>query len=167
MCISRRGHTALKERSALAKNLKVTEAKLEHKTELFKGLQERVKNQEPLFKVGVTIRQRYIERYKQNVINGQYVNARSTANHARIAAGNAAAHKGDFWVDYSLRLLGYLNETGEDVELFGKLYGIVQCSGPIPSINNFAHYGASTEFSETRDLCATLHPSTQTELRGR
>jgi len=49
-----------------------------------------------------------------------------------------------------------LNDTGDDASLFGKLYGIIESSSPVPSVRNLHDYAASTKFSEIRDICATL-----------
>jgi hypothetical protein len=56
-------------------------------------LQEQLLLQKPILDVGVAIRRRYLERAKQNFVDGQYVDARGTANQQLIEAGHVAAHR--------------------------------------------------------------------------
>jgi hypothetical protein len=88
---------------------------MDQKEELQK-LNQKLHLQEPLLNVGVNIRRRFLEKAKMKRGLGNAVES-------IVAAGNAAAHRGDLKADASLFTLGYLPDNAvEDPPSAGAAY---------------------------------------------
>ncbi|PMD36981.1 hypothetical protein L207DRAFT_586665 [Hyaloscypha variabilis F] len=100
----------------------------------------------PLRVVGAAVRARYVERSKQDFINGTYVDVRGTANQDMIEMGNYFAHRACFEADISLFRLPILNT---EASAFESPYGTS------PTEHKIDGY-ASPKMARMWDSCGTL-----------
>ncbi len=149
-----------KEESDLKQQIATLEGELarlkqenkDQKGELEK-LNQKLQLQEPLLNVRVNIRRRFFEKAKIN-------RGRGNADGSVVAAGNAAAHRGDLKADASLITLGYLqnnaveNPTCADavyLDLYQELYGV-----NIPATGQWDHLSYVGKVLEIHNLTSTI-----------
>jgi hypothetical protein len=118
-----------------------------------KKLNQKLHLQEPLLKVGVDIRRRFLEKAKVKQGFGRAVAS-------IVEAGNAAAHRGDLKADASLFTLGYLpnnsikiptSATAVYLDLCQELYGM-----KFPATGQWGDLSNSEKVLEIHNLTATV-----------
>jgi len=93
-----------------------------------KALIKLLRTREPLFKVGVATRRRFLEHCKRARHNGQWVGLFGEVDMAIIEAGNEAAHRGDIAADAAMFTLKVINNQ-DYKEPFQKIYHTKYAAG--------------------------------------
>jgi hypothetical protein len=133
---------------------------LDQKEEL-EELNEKLHLQEPLLKVGVNIRRRFLEKAKVKRGFGCVVES-------IVEAGNAAAHRGDLKADASLFRLGYLPNPSVEIltssdavylDLCQELYRV-----KFPAAGQRAPLSYSEKGLEIHNLAATIGSCSSCDL---
>jgi hypothetical protein len=125
---------------------------LDQKEEL-EELNEKLHLQEPLLKVGVNIRRRFLEKAKVKRGFG-------CAVESIVEAGNAAAHRGDLKADASLFILGYLRNISVEIPTSANAVYLNLCQElyrvNFPAAGQRAHLSYSEKGLEIHNLMAKV-----------